>query len=82
MVSSHLNIHPELVSNKFTIRKMESHFYPFIYGFRSTIESMDLIFAIDSIPAILQLPKIALVYSSNIFAILGLRALFFVWRIL
>jgi tellurite resistance protein TerC len=43
-----------------------------------SIETADLIFAIDSIPAILSItydPFIA--YSSNIFAILGLRALFF-----
>ena len=42
------------------------------------VEVMDLIFALDSIPAIFSIttdPKI--VFTSNIFAILGLRALFF-----
>jgi len=43
------------------------------------IEWSDLVFAIDSIPAIFSVTRDPfLVYSSNIFAILGLRALFFV----
>jgi tellurite resistance protein TerC len=43
------------------------------------IEWSDLVFAIDSIPAIFAVTRDPfLVYSSNIFAILGLRALFFV----
>lgn len=43
------------------------------------VEWSDLIFAIDSIPAIFSVTRDPfLVYSSNVFAILGLRALFFV----
>ncbi|MDD5546614.1 MAG: TerC family protein [Candidatus Omnitrophica bacterium] len=43
------------------------------------IESSDVIFAMDSIPAILAITKDPfIVYTSNIFAILGLRSLFFV----
>jgi tellurite resistance protein TerC len=43
------------------------------------IESTDLMFAIDSIPAVLAVSKDPfIVFSSNVFAILGLRALFFV----
>ena len=42
------------------------------------IESSDLIFAADSIPAILAISKHTfIVYTSNIFAILGLRSLYF-----
>jgi tellurite resistance protein TerC len=42
------------------------------------IESSDLIFAVDSIPAILAISKHTfIVYTSNIFAILGLRSLYF-----
>lgn len=42
------------------------------------IESSDLMFAIDSIPAIIAITTDPfIVFSSNIFAILGLRALFF-----
>jgi len=42
------------------------------------LESTDLIFAIDSIPAVLSIStERFIVYTSNIFAILGLRSLYF-----
>jgi tellurite resistance protein TerC len=42
------------------------------------IESSDLIFAVDSIPAILAISQDRfIVYTSNVFAILGLRSLYF-----
>jgi tellurite resistance protein TerC len=42
------------------------------------IEVTDLIFAVDSIPAILAITKDPfIVYTSNVFAILGLRSLYF-----
>jgi tellurite resistance protein TerC len=42
------------------------------------IETMDVMFAVDSVPAVLAITCDPLiVYSSNVFAILGLRALFF-----
>lgn len=43
------------------------------------VESSDILFAVDSIPAILAITSDPfLVYTSNIFAILGLRSLYFV----
>lgn len=43
------------------------------------IETTDLIFALDSIPAVLAITRDPfVVYTSNIFAMLGLRALYFV----
>jgi tellurite resistance protein TerC len=42
------------------------------------VETTDIIFAVDSIPAIFAITtNIFIVYTSNIFAILGLRALYF-----
>jgi tellurite resistance protein TerC len=42
------------------------------------VEAMDIIFAVDSVPAVLAITRNAfIVYSSNVFAILGLRALYF-----
>jgi tellurite resistance protein TerC len=42
------------------------------------VEVADLVFAIDSVPAIFAItPDAFIVYTSNIFAILGLRALYF-----
>ena len=42
------------------------------------IETSDLIFAVDSIPAVLAITvDLFIVYASNVFAILGLRAIYF-----
>jgi tellurite resistance protein TerC len=42
------------------------------------VEAMDLVFAVDSVPAVLAITRDTfIVYSSNAFAILGLRALYF-----
>ena len=43
------------------------------------VETTDLLFATDSIPAVLAITlKTFIVYTSNVFAVLGLRSLFFV----
>jgi tellurite resistance protein TerC len=43
------------------------------------IESTDVMFALDSVPAVLAVSRDAfVVYTSNVFAVLGLRALYFV----
>jgi tellurite resistance protein TerC len=45
------------------------------------IELSDIVFAVDSVPAVLAVsPDRFIAYSSNVFAILGLRALFFVYQ--
>lgn len=42
------------------------------------VEAMDILFAVDSVPAVLAITRNTfIVYSSNVFAILGLRALYF-----
>lgn len=42
------------------------------------VETTDIVFAVDSVPAVLAVSKDPfIVYSSNIFAILGLRSLYF-----
>lgn len=59
--------------------KMNGHYYitPLLFALL-VIELMDVIFAIDSIPAIFLITKDTfVVYTSNIFAILGLRSLYF-----
>jgi tellurite resistance protein TerC len=44
-----------------------------------TIETVDVIFAADSIPAVLSITRDTFIaYSSNVFAVLGLRAIYFV----
>ncbi|NLI09820.1 MAG: TerC family protein, partial [Elusimicrobia bacterium] len=42
------------------------------------VESTDLVFAVDSIPAVLAISTDKLiVYTSNVFAVVGLRSLYF-----
>jgi tellurite resistance protein TerC len=42
------------------------------------VEATDILFAVDSVPAVLAITRDTfIVYSSNVFAILGLRALYF-----
>lgn len=78
LFSKHLNLYPELVDNKFVIKREGKWFLTPLFMALIIIESVDLIFAIDSIPAIFAITQNTfIVYSSNIFAILGLRALFF-----
>jgi len=65
-----------------------SHFFVFENGVKKAtplflalivIEATDLVFAVDSIPAVFSITQDAFVaFASNIFAILGLRALYFV----
>jgi TerC family integral membrane protein len=44
----------------------------------ATVETADIIFAVDSVPAIFAITNEPfLVYSSNVFAILGLRSMYF-----
>lgn len=44
-----------------------------------TIELSDVVFAMDSVPAVLGISKdAAVIYASNIFAVMGLRSLYFV----
>lgn len=73
-----LNIYPKLVGNKFVVIQNSKVFVTPLFMALITIEFMDLVFAIDSIPAIFAITQNTfIVYTSNIFAILGLRALFF-----
>lgn len=60
-----------------TLKNGKHYITPLLFAL-ITIEIMDVIFALDSIPAIFLLTEdVFIVYTSNIFAILGLRALYF-----
>jgi tellurite resistance protein TerC len=64
--------------DKFFIRKNSRSYATPLFLVLLIIESSDLIFAIDSIPAVLAITRDSfIVYTSNIFAILGLRSLYF-----
>jgi tellurite resistance protein TerC len=75
-----LPLTPAYDGDRFTVRTVAGVrlFTPLILVLL-VVEWSDLVFAIDSIPAIFAVTRDPfLVYSSNVFAILGLRALFFV----
>jgi tellurite resistance protein TerC len=64
--------------DKLFIRKNHKLYATPLFLVLLVIESSDLLFAVDSIPAILAISQDRLiVYTSNIFAILGLRSLYF-----
>ncbi len=68
----------EYHGGKFFIRKNGKLFATPLFIVLLVIESTDVVFAIDSIPAILGITTDPfIVYTSNIFAILGLRSLYF-----
>ena len=63
--------------NFFVLEKAKYYATP-LFAAVLVIEMSDLIFAVDSIPAVLSITQDTfLVYSSNIFAIIGLRSLYF-----
>src|SRR5438270_5982435 len=68
---------PDYVGSKFFVREAQLCATPLLLVL-IVIETTDVIFAIDSIPAVLSITlNTFIVYTSNIFAILGLRSLFF-----
>jgi tellurite resistance protein TerC len=68
----------EIVGHKFFVRKNNIlHATPLFIALL-LIEASDVIFAVDSIPAVLSVTSdVFIVFTSNIFAILGLRSLYF-----
>lgn len=86
----HLRVTPEYHGNRFWVTAPESgpgtrrvlFATPLLLAL-GLIEILDLIFAVDSVPAIFAVTQDPfIVYTSNIFAILGLRALYFCLAVL
>lgn len=64
--------------SKFIIVKQGIRYATPMLAVLLALETTDILFAIDSIPAVLAISKDPfIVYTSNVFAILGLRSLFF-----
>ena len=69
---------PQMHDDKFFVRLNGKRFATPLFLVLILIETTDLIFAVDSIPAILAITQDQfIVYTSNVFAILGLRSLYF-----
>lgn len=76
--STHLRVTKEYHGAKFFIRQAGQRFATPLFLVLLVVEITDVTFAVDSIPAIFGITQDAfIVYTSNVFAILGLRALYF-----
>ena len=80
----HLRVTPELRGNAFFVNEPDPatgrtvRWVTPLFLALCMVELIDLVFAVDSVPAIFAITEDPfIVYTSNIFAILGLRALYF-----
>ncbi|MFZ2339461.1 MAG: TerC family protein [Bacteroidales bacterium] len=73
-----LPVTDQLHGDSFFIRQNRKTYATPLFVVLLIIESTDLIFAVDSIPAVLAISKDTfIVFTSNVFAIFGLRSLYF-----
>ncbi len=74
---------PDYEGARLIVRRKGRIFATPLMGVLIAIETTDIVFALDSIPAILAISRDPfIVYSSNICAILGLRALYFLFAVI
>jgi tellurite resistance protein TerC len=78
ILNKFFRIYPKIVGQKFFLKKKRILYVTPLFLALLFIELTDIVFAIDSVPAIFALTKEPLiVFTSNIFAILGLRSMYF-----
>ncbi len=78
LATRYLSFAPHYEGGKFFITEGGKRYATKMFITLLLIESSDIVFAVDSIPAIIAITKDEfIIISSNIFAILGLRALYF-----
>jgi tellurite resistance protein TerC len=76
-----LPLSPHDGNGKFRIIENGKRVYTTLFVVVMMLAAIDLVFALDSIPAVMGISRDKLViYTSNIFAVLGLRSLFFLLR--
>lgn len=69
---------PDYVDGRFFVRQAGKLFATPLFVVIIMVEATDLMFAVDSVPAILSITqKPFIVYTSNVFAIMGLRTFYF-----
>lgn len=77
-IRRYFNILPDYKGNNFFVKHDKKVFVTSLFLTFLLIESSDIIFAVDSIPAVIAITQNPFVIiTSNIFAILGLRSLYF-----
>jgi tellurite resistance protein TerC len=76
-----LPLTPHDGNGQYIIRENGKRMYSTLFVVVIMLAAIDLVFAMDSIPAVMGISRDKLViYTSNIFAVLGLRSLFFLLR--
>jgi tellurite resistance protein TerC len=82
-----LPIYHQDVSGKMVIRRNGKRFYTSMFVVVVLLATTDIVFALDSIPAVFAIVtetredlRDLVIYTSNIFAVLGLRSLFFLLK--
>jgi len=76
--SKYFSVFPKYVGEKFFVKKKGKILLTPLFVVLLIIEFTDLIFAVDSVPAVFAITKDPyIVFFSNIFAIMGLRSMFF-----
>jgi tellurite resistance protein TerC len=75
----------EDISGKLSVKIKGKRFYTNMFVVIIMLATTDIVFALDSIPAVFAIvteseQKELIIYTSNIFAVLGLRSLFFLLR--
>ncbi len=76
-----LPLAPHDGNGKYTVVENGKKYYTSLFVVVIMLAAIDLVFALDSIPAVMGISRDKLViYSSNVFAVLGLRSLFFLLR--
>lgn len=69
------------VSGKMMVRQNGKRFYTSLFVVVVLLATTDIVFALDSIPAVFAITQEKLIiYTSNVFAVLGLRSLFFLLK--
>ena len=73
-----MQITPEYEGDRFFVRQHGRTLATPLFVVLLMLESADLVFAVDSVPAVLAItPDPFIVFTSNVFAIFGLRSMFF-----
>lgn len=81
LLQKFLPITHEDAGGKFTKRIAGKKYYTMLFVVIILLATTDIVFALDSIPAVFAITQNKMViYTSNIFAVLGLRSLFFLLR--
>jgi integral membrane protein, TerC family len=81
MMKRLLPLVPDDGGGKWVVRRDNKRYYTSLFVVVIMLATTDIVFALDSIPAVFAISQEPLViYTSNIFAVLGLRSLFFLLK--